>query len=276
VAVRRDRAGRGAGHRRSPVRGASVEFADFRTYALGDDLRRVDWNVYARLGRLFLRLYHDEQEATVHLLIDVSASMDWGDGEENKLRWAKRLVGALGYVALSGLDRVAVAAISGAELGRPVLHSGAQTALRLFSQVAALQPSEQITDLDAALSRYPARPLGPVVLVSDLLCPTAGREGLRRLAATGNDVTVVHVLAPSEEEPELRGDLRLIDRETGDSRELTIDENLLDRYRVGVASWRNELRNVCHDRGIGYVPIVTSTPPEEVVLESLRRERVVA
>jgi hypothetical protein len=166
--------------------------------------------------------------------------------------------------------------VSGSDVPRPTHFAGTRGALRLFAQLAALVPSDQLTDLDAALERYPTRPLGPVVLVSDLLCPTAGREGLRRLAAAGNDVTVVHVLAPSEEEPELRGDLRLIDRETGDARELTIDEGLLDRYRVGLRAWRNEVRERCHDRGIGYVPIVTSTPVEEVVLDSLRRERVVA
>jgi uncharacterized protein (DUF58 family) len=276
LAVRRDRTGQSAGHRRSPARGSSVEFADFRTYTLGDDLRRVDWNVYARLGRLFLRLYHDDQNATLHLLLDVSPSMDWGDDETNKLRWAKRLAGALGYVALSGLDRVTIAPVAAGVVGRPSGFSGAQSALRLFAYLGSLPVAEEVTDLDRALGRYGARPPGPIVLISDLLCPNAGREGLRRLAAAGNDVAVVHVLAPSEEEPEVRGDLRLVDRETGEAREVTVDEALLDRYRAGVAAWREEVRAACHERGIGYVPIRSDLPVEDVVLDALRRERVVA
>jgi uncharacterized protein (DUF58 family) len=276
LAVRRDRIGQGAGHRRSPARGSSVEFADFRTYTLGDDLRRVDWNVYARLGRLFLRLYHDDQNQTLHLLLDVSPSMDFGEEESHKLRWSKRLAGALGYVALAGLDRVSVAPVAAGVVGRPATFVGAQAALRLFAHLGALPLAEEVTDLDRALGGYVVRTPGPVVLVSDLLCPGAGRDGLRRLKAAGNDVAVVHVLAPSEEEPDLRGDLRLVDRETGEAREVTVDDALLDRYRAGVAAWREEVRAACHERGIGYVPVRSDAAVEDVVLDALRRERVVA
>ena len=106
---RRAMAGHYQGERRSPKRGQSVEFADFRPYTPGDDFRRIDWNAYARLERFFIKLFVEEEDLTVHLLVDASRSMDWG--EPNKLWYAARAAGALGYVALAGLDRVTVTAL---------------------------------------------------------------------------------------------------------------------------------------------------------------------
>ena len=275
VVVRRDRAARDIGHRRSPAHGASVEFADFRPYAVGDDLRRVDWNAYARFDRLFVRLYHDDQNATLHLLLDVSASMDWGVGETHKVRWAARLVAALGYIALAGLDRVAVAAVAGSVVRRSATFRGTGSARRLFAFLEEQTLSAEPTDLDAALAAHHGRPPGPAVLVSDLLCPGGGLAGLRALRAAGHDVAVVHVLAPTELEPELRGDLRLVDRETGLARDVTADDALLDRYRAALAGWRAELREGCHAQGIAYVPARTDEDLESFVLGALRRGRVV-
>ena len=278
IAVRRNRAGQAVGHRRSPARGSSVEFADFRSYNVGDDLRRVDWNAYARLERLFLRLYHDDQNATLHLLLDVSASMDWGEGDAHKLRWARRLVGALGYVALSELDRVAVATVAGSVVQRSTVFSGVRAARRLFAFLNAQETATGVTDLDAALASYGNRAPGPAILVSDLLCEGFGQTGMRALRAGGHEVAVVHTLAPDELDPgeDLRGDLRLVDRESGKHREVTLDETLLARYRAGVAAWREEIGRACLDRAIAYVPVSTAEPLEAFVLGALRRERVVA
>jgi len=276
VAVRKNRAGMGVGARRSPSRGSSVEFADFRQYMPGDDLRRLDWNAYARLGRLFMRLYHDEQNATVHLLLDVSASMDSGADGANKLRWSKQLAGALGYIALAELDRVTVSAVAGSIVGRTQTYSGVRTTLRMFDDIAAIPVAAEATDLDRALGAFKSRPPGPAILVSDLLVHGWGREGIHALQVAGNDVAVVHVLSPEEEDPDLRGDVRLVDRETRESREVTVDAALLDRYRASLAAWKWEINDACHARGIPYLPIRSDSPHDEFVFGAMRRERVVS
>ncbi len=275
VAVRRNRAGMGVGARRSPTRGSSVEFADFRAYVPGDDLRRLDWNAYARLGRLFLRLYHDEQNATVHLLLDVSASMDSGGEAAHKLRWAKQLVGALAYVALAELDRVTISAVAGSIVGRTQTYTGVRTTLKVFDEITAIPVAAEPTDLDRALSSFRMKPTGPAILVSDLLCPGWGKDGIHALRVAGNEVAVVHVLSPEEEDPAIRGDIRLVDRETRESRELTVDDALLDRYRTSLASWRREIHDACHAQAIPYLPVRSDAAHDEFVFGAMRRERVV-
>jgi len=275
MATRRNRTGITVGARRSPSRGSSVEFADFRSYKPGDDLRRLDWNAYARLGRLFMRLYHDEQNATVHLLLDISNSMDTG-GDANKLRWSKQLVGALGYVALAELDRVTVSAVAGSIVGRTQTYLGVRNTLKLFDDLSGVQTAPGPTNLDAALSSFRSRSAGPAILVSDLLCPGWGEKGIHALHVAGNDVAVVHVLSPEEEDPTIRGDLRLIDSETRESRDITADDALLDRYRASLAAWRTEIGDACHARAIPYLPVRSDQPHDDVVFGALRRERVVA
>ncbi len=275
LTVRRSRAGQDIGDRRSPQRGSSVEFADFRSYTLGDDLRRVDWNAYARLGKLFVRLYHDEQNTTLHLLLDTSASMDWGEGETNKLLWGRRLAAALGYIALAGQDRVVVTTVAAAAVQRSNLFHGVRSARRLFAFLTDQISLGGETDLDTALRQVTSRVRGPAILISDLLCPGWGEAGLNSLRNAGHDVSVIHCLSPAEMDPSFRGDLRLIDRETGTGRDVTADEHLLDRYRASLASWRAELAAHCLRQGMAYISARTDETLEAIVLGSLRRERVV-
>lgn len=291
ILSRRTMAGQMQGERRSPKRGQSVEFADFRPYAPGDDFRRIDWNAYARLERFFLKLFVEEQDLTVHILVDTSLSMDWG--EPNKLRFALRAAGALGYVALAGLDRVTVTALGANGAGREeqkgnpayfAPHRGKQQASALFQFLAGLE-ARGMTDLRRSLGRYAARSQqpGPLIVVSDLLdsAPTPGgaaanlpAEGLNALAARGFEVTLLHVLAPDELRPELAGDLKLRDVETGTEVEITADEGLLRRYRDGLAAWQADLRRFCGARGMHYVPVETTLPLEELLFAWLRQQAV--
>jgi uncharacterized protein (DUF58 family) len=285
ILSRRSIAGQIQGERRSPKRGQSVEFADFRPYVAGDDFRRIDWNAYARLERFFLKLFVEEQDLTVHLLVDTSLSMDWG--EPNKLRFALRAAGALGYVALAGLDRVTVTALGGhggagreERKGSPGYfppHRGKQQTSALFQFLTRLQAGGK-ADLSRSLSRYAARSRqpGPLILVSDLLegAPPGAGEGLNALAARGFEVTVLHVLAPDELRPELAGDLKLRDLETGAEVEITADEGLLRRYREGLAAWQDDLRRFCGARGMHYVPVETTLPLEELLFAWLRQQAV--
>jgi uncharacterized protein (DUF58 family) len=270
---RRAMAGQLQGERRSPKRGQSVEFADYRPYAPGDDFRRIDWNAYARLERFFIKLFVEEEDLTVHLLVDSSRSMEWG--EPNKLWYAARAAGALGYVALAGLDRVTVKVLGEANgNGSFPARRGKQQAMALFSFLQSLQGGGQ-TALAPRLRAYAAAALqpGPLVLFSDLL-DGGWSEGLSALAARGFEVTVLHVLAPDEIDPPLTGDLRLIDVEGGTEVEITADYEMLERYRNGLAAWQAELRRFCAAREMRYVPVVTSVPFEELLFAMLRTSSV--
>lgn len=267
---RRLRAGQMQGERRSPQRGSSVEFADFRTYASGDDFRQIDWNAYARLERLFVKLFVAEEDLTFHLLLDASQSMDWG--EPSKWTFARRLAAALGYVVLVGFDRLNGAALGNGRLPTPL--RGKRKALAWFDWLSSLQPSGELTPA-AALGDYMARAgrPGPLLLISDLLGP-GWEAGLRALAGHQYELTVLHVLAPQEVSPALEGDVRLVDSENNAAVEITADYDLLQRYRARLTAWQERLRQSCAAIDAHYVFIETSTSLEDLVLAYLRKYEV--
>ncbi len=272
---RRLRAGQMQAERRSPNRGSSVALADFRTYAPGDDFRMIDWNAFARLERLFLKLFVAEEDLTIHILLDGSRSMVWG--EPQKWRYAQRLAAAVGYIALVGMDRVTGAALGCAgeavQRFRPV--RGKKQALTWFTWLSRLQPGAAVRP-EVNLHAYAAqaaRP-GPLLVISDLL--GAGWErGLRTLAGQGFEVSILHLLAPQELQPLLEGDVRLVDAETLDGVEITADFDLLRRYQERVQAWREGWSREAAALGAHYVPIVSAEALEELILAYLRRYDVV-
>jgi uncharacterized protein (DUF58 family) len=274
IMSRRAMSGQLQGERRSTKRGQSVEFADFRPYSSGDDFRRIDWNAYARLERLFIKLFIEEEDLSVHLLIDTSKSMDWGD--PNKLWYARRAAGALGYIALAGLDRVTVTGLSGSNGNGSFFppHRGKAAAFDLFTFLQNLSSDGQ-TDLAPKLRSYAARATlpGPLLLFSDLM-DDGWADGLRSLASRKYEVTVMHILSPDEVDPTLVGDLKLIDSETRSTVEITADFDLLARYKDGLTDWREEIRRFCTARGVHYIPIVTSLAFDELLFAWLRRYMV--
>lgn len=275
LASRRALPGSGAGLRRSVAAGSSVEFADFRTYAPGDDFRRVDWNAYARLGKLFLRIYLAEENATATLFLDCSGSM--AGGEPSKGEFARRLATALAYVALAGYDRVAVGACrQGFDNYLPPV-AGRAAAGRIWRFLQE-QPLEGGTDLGRALQGYAPHTRGPglAVVLSDLLTPTDWRAGLRALRALRQEVTLVQVLAREELEPTLRGDFALVDGETGARREVTITAAAIKAYRARLAAYTAQITEYCRAHGISFVQVASDTRLEDVVLRLLRREGVLA
>src|SRR5512140_2312711 len=225
------------GGRRSTKHGQSVEVSDYRDYALGDDVRQLDWNVYARLEKLFVKLFVEEEDVTITFLVDASPSMAFGRPE--KLLFAKRAAAALGYIALAGEDRVVVSALSGRVARRQVSLRGSGRVFRLLSLLSAIRPADGATDLLAAV-RHAGAMLsgrGVVVLISDLLDPAADRA-VRDLAAQGSELIVLHVLSPDELDAPLQGALRLVDSETGDGVDVTVDLATLDAYKARLAAWQ--------------------------------------
>lgn len=276
---RRIYAGRMQGQRRSTRRGASVEFADYRNYVPGDDLRHVDWNTFARLERLFLKLFVEEEDLTVHLLVDASRSMAFG--QPPKLVYAQRVAASLGYIALSGFDRVAASILGGEDASAAPApranprNSRIATPMQLFQLLGSARAEGRV-ELGRALRRYAlaAGRAGVAVVVSDFLDP-AYEEGLRALAARRFDVTVIHVLDRTEVEPDLVGDLRLVDAETGETREISVSQYLLAQYRKALAEFCSGLSAVCSRYGMNYVRATTDVPFDELVLRTLRARGVV-
>lgn len=261
------------GERRSRKRGTSIEFADYRDYSRGDDLRRLDWNVYARLERPFIKLLEEEEDLAVHLLVDNSRSMDWPDDpEQNKLRYALRLCGALGYIALHAGDQVSVTLLD-RERRRWGPYRGRPNSLRLLQFLDAVSAAGE-TNLNAVLQDYALRGGRPglLFLLSDMLSPAGYREGLNALLARGYEVGILHVLSPDELQPPLAGDLKLVDIETGAGEEITLDATVLAEYRERLQEWQAELAAFCASRAIHYIPVTTDMPWERLVLQTLRRQ----
>ncbi len=262
------------GGRRSVKRGQSVEFADYRDYALGDDLRQLDWNVYARLERLFVKLFVEEEDVTITFLLDASPSMAFG--RPGKLLFAKRAIAALGYIALAGEDRVVLTALTGRTARRQSGLRGSGRVFRLLANLSAVQPVEGPTDLLAS-ARHAGAQLsgrGVVVLLSDLLDPSSERV-VRELAATGSELIVLHVLSPDELDPQLEGDLKLVDSESGEGIDVTVDLATIDDYKARLAAWQEGLADLATKRRASYVPLSSDVNLNDLVFAELRRRRVV-
>ncbi|HVU13954.1 MAG TPA: DUF58 domain-containing protein [Phototrophicaceae bacterium] len=276
LSASRVRAGAIKGERRSTKRGTSIEFADYRNYTPGDDLRRLDWNIYARLDRPLTKLYEDEEDLAVHLILDTSASMDWGerDLEQHKFDYARRVIAGLGYISLSTNDRLIVAALTGNGIQQFGPARGRGYGVRLLKFISDLKPQGTV-NLDAALKDYATRAGRPglVILVSDMFSPYA--DGLNLLLGKGNEIGIINVLSPDEIEPPLGGDLRLIDTETGAAQEVTIDGAMRQRYMERVQAWRDGIRTECIKRGVHFLPVETSYSWEKVILSDLRKVGVV-
>ncbi len=277
------------GERRSRARGQSVEFADYRTYVHGDDFRYLDWNLYGRLERLFLKLYEEERELPVRIFLDASESMTFG--EPRKFDFARQVAAAVGYVALSGFDRVSVipfpdlASNANADAGariaelaaRGALRSvrGKRSAIQLFQNLSALTAGGP-ANLNEALRRgaLEARQAGVAVVLSDFLDPAGYESGLKALTGRGFQVDLVQILAPDELSPTAFGDLRLVDSESGATQEVTFGRFRLKAYRRTVQNFMQRLREFSQARGINFFTASSNTDLQELLLKQLRKAEV--
>ena len=277
------------GERRSRARGQSVEFADYRNYVHGDDFRYLDWNLYGRLERLFLKLYEEERELPVRIFLDASESMTFG--EPRKFDFARQVAAAIGYVALSGFDRVSVIPFPDlansadpdpgariAELAaRGALRSvrGKRSAMQFFQNLSALTAGGA-ANLNETLRRgaLAARRAGLAVVLSDFLDPTGYESGLTALLGRGFQVDLVQILSPDELSPAAFGDLRLVDSETGATQEVTFGRFRLKAYRQTVHNFVQRLREHCQARGISFFTASSNTDLQELLLKQLRRAEV--
>jgi uncharacterized protein (DUF58 family) len=266
------------GERRSRARGHSVEFADHRTYVAGDDLRYLDWNLYGRLDRLFLKLYEEERELPVRVFLDASESMSFG--EPCKFDFARQVAAAVGYVALCGFDRVSVVPFperAEENVVRGALRAvrGRKSALGFFQNLAGLTASGA-ANFNEALRRgaLEARRAGLAVVLSDFLDPDGYEAGLGALVGRGFHISAVQILAPDELTPATYGDLRLVDSETGGQQEVTFGRYRLAAYQQTVRNYCQRLREFCTLRGVNFFMASSATPLEELLLKQLRQAEI--
>ncbi|HEY9231059.1 MAG TPA: DUF58 domain-containing protein [Blastocatellia bacterium] len=301
IQARRAFPGTMRGERRSTRRGASVEFADFRKYEAGDDFRHVDWNIYARLERLMLRQFVEEEDVRIDILIDQSQSMRFG-APRTKFDFARRAAAALTFLGISSLDRVAVATFDStlrermrALRGRghllnvlrfldglatgdesAVVTSERQAGAAQSNQVTSTSGASARTDLSAVLrgfQRVSAR-AGIVFVVSDFLDAGGFRTEMKLLARRGFDLNLIQVLAADEMSPAVAGDLLFVDSETGETREITVNERLVGAYKAALGEYTHGLESFCRSQGIGYTMVSADAAFEDLLLKNLIEARM--
>ncbi len=278
---RRAVSGTRRGERRSKKTGGGIEFADHRDYAPGDDFRFVDWNAYGRSERLLVKLFQEEEDLSVHVLLDASASMALParSGAPTKLAHAKRLAAALAYVALAGLDRVSVSTFQGRVVDRLPPERGRQRMMRVLSFLRPLT-GKGVTDLGAAMRSFVARGerRGLVMVISDFYDPSGVRGALDVLRHGRFDPVLLHVWDPIEarpsRDPEFFGDLCLVDAEQESSREVTVTPELLARYEAAHQALRDGVARAAAEKQALHAGIETSEAWDEAVLRVLRLARV--
>jgi uncharacterized protein (DUF58 family) len=271
--VRRVLAGRVRGERRSKRRGIGSEFADYRDYVQGDDLRFIDWNIYGRLDRLFLKLFLEEEDLSVSIFLDATRSMDFG--APNKFGFAKKLAAALGYVGLVNLDRVTVEATAEGRADVMPSRRGKQQLYRLLEFLDRQEASGD-TDLEGSLKAFSLRSARPGVkiAISDFLDKRGFEGALKWLGRGPGEVVVIQVLSPQEIKPDVVGDVALIDSEDGALQEVSITSGLLKRYQKNLQAVCGGLRDSCRKRGWAYFMTPSNAPLSRLILTSLRQRGV--
>jgi uncharacterized protein (DUF58 family) len=257
------------GEHRSSARASSMDFADYRQYSPGDDFRRIDWNAYGRTGNLYVKLTEAREQLPLHILVDASRSMAWG--EPQKLRYASQLAAALGYVGLARFDRLTVTALGETPHQSPSLRGRGRLG-HLLTFLNNLQPGG-VLDLAASLAAYRVdrRAGGLAIIISDLMSPDGYEDGLDALLQAGLDVIVLQVLSPQELEPAQGGDVELVDAETGEIVEVSLTPRMIGIYRERLDRWCAEAEEACGRRGITYCRVTTDMPIETLLLDQLRR-----
>jgi len=260
------------GNRKSLRLGSSVEFSDFREYSLGDDFRRIDWNAYGRFDRLFVKLFMEEREAMVNIFIDSSRSMDFG--EPKKSLAALKLSGVLSYLALNNLDRVCINSLSGIL----VKQSPALNGRGMFQRCAGLLENiqfEGITDLNSCIKKKEFRGSGISVIFSDFFTPGGIEAAVKYLLYKKQEVVLVHILAPEELNPAVEGQVRLLDSETGEARDISVTPVLLKQYDKELNAFINNIREFCSRMGVAYIQVSSAEPVEKTVFEEFTRAGIV-
>ena len=271
---RRVFAGRLRAERRTKKSGSGVEFADHREYQPGDDFRYLDWNVYQRFERLLVRLYEEEEDLAIYLILDTSGSMAQPGAQRSrtKLAYAKKIAAALAYVGLANLDRVSIVTTSDRVMERMPETRGKARIFKAFRFLRAVG-AEGTTDLGDAMKTFVAqnKRRGLAVLISDLYDPRGVERGVNVLRYGKFDVFLVHVVDPADARPNLQGDVLLYDCETGDEREVTVTARVLEQFTEAYDAYASAVERFCATHQVPYVAAGIDVPFDELILRVFRR-----
>ena len=263
--------GRERAERRSKKIGSGLEFADHRDYSPGDDVRHIDWTVFARMEKMLLRLHEEEEDLTVYLLVDCSRSMGLGLGDQTKFDLACRLAAALGYISLANLDRVCIVPFGDTIQGRMPPTRGKNQIFKVFRFLEAITPGGP-TELEEALKKFvhQNKRRGMAIVLSDFYDPKGYEGALKVLRYHEFETLVVHLYDQRELEPTLRGDLSLVDCETGEIRELTVTPRMLAKYKVAHQQFCDGIESFCKKNAMRYFRTPIQVPYDEIVLRMFR------
>ena len=277
VLSRKVLSGKMKGERRSKKKGQSVEFADYRPYVMGDDLRFIDWNLYARLDKLFLRLFMEEEDQSVSILIDNTASMNFG--EPNKLLYARRVAAAIGYLSLVHYNRVNFYTLSHEIIDHLPNLRGRRPIPRMLDYLSR-QPDPSVgqpAELAPVLRRFALmqRQKGIVILLSDMLEKQDLSDALKYISGERYDTFVLQLLSPQEIDPtceNLSGELMLTDVEDGQTTEVSVSPSLIKQYKHVVDEYCSQVSHACSRRDIAYLRSSTDVPFDVLILRYLREK----
>jgi len=249
--------------------GRGIEFQDYRSYEIGDDFRYIDWNIYARLDRLFVKLFREEETSVINILFDTSKSM--GFGNPSKLYFGKQLSASLGYIGLVNYDLVNLYCISSTVERRLESLRGRASTMRMLRFLDSLD-AQGVTSLNGAIreSLKGLRGKAVFIILSDFLDPNGYEEGLKLLNARGYETFAFHILSEEEISPPVSGSLKLIDSETGETIEIDDIDDILSGYRETLEKFLKEIESFCLDHSIEYIRASSSIPIEKVVLYYMR------
>jgi uncharacterized protein (DUF58 family) len=261
--------GRMRAERRTKKTGSGIEFADHRDYTLGDDFRYIDWNIYGRMERLLLRLFEEEEDLSIYMLVDCSKSMLIGNPQ--KIQYAMKVAAALCYVGLANLDRVSIVPFGGDLMDRMEPTRGKGRIFKVFEFLSQVEPGG-LTNVGPCLTKFvhQNKRRGLAVVISDFYDPTGYEEGLNVLRYNKYEPFVIQIYDQKEVNPPLHGDLSLVDCETGEVKEVTISRSLLEAYKKEHEKYCKELESFCTGRALPFFRTTTNVPFDELVLRIFR------
>lgn len=262
------------GEHRSKRKGISPEFSDYRNYVPGDDPRYIDWNLYGRLEKLFLKLFLEEEDLYVYILLDTSSSMDYGI--PGKLDYSIKIAASLGYIALTNMDRLCFMTFDNNIHIEFNSVRGKGHFLNLLRYLQKIKPGES-THLNQALKNFAMRFSNPglVIIISDFFDKNGYEEGLTFLIYKNFEPFLIQILSPQEFSPDMTGNIKLIDRETNAAKEMTVNQTLIDIYKKNLNDYIEKLYTFTAARGFQHIVTSTDCPFDNLIMNALRKGKLV-
>lgn len=262
-----------SGSRKSKAKGSSVEFSDYREYTAGDDLRRVDWNAYGRFDRLFVKLFMEEREALINIFVDSSKSMDFGSPKKSIM--ALKMSAVFSFLALNNLDRVCINEIKDSTVKQSTAVTGRTMFPRCLNYLQNINFSG-ITDLNVCIKRKELHGRGISIIISDFFNEGGIEDAIKYLRYKNQEVVLIHILSPEELNPELQGQIRLIDSETNDARNIVVTGTVLKQYEKHLNAFIANIKELANRFGACYVQVSSEDEIERIIFEQLTKAGVIA